>query len=62
MKFGCVVALCLKLRFESSVISYGSKTTRALKKQPLEFESSVISYGSKTLKKYNKRSYSLRVV
>ena len=34
--------------FESSVISYGSKTKTALTAADLPFESSVISYGSKT--------------
>ena len=34
--------------FESSVISYGSKTFRLLKSSLPKFESSVISYGSKT--------------
>ena len=35
-------------QFESSVISYGSKTSIAGKSILSEFESSVISYGSKT--------------
>ena len=35
--------------FESSVISYGSKTLYFFYKIILLFESSVISYGSKTL-------------
>ena len=35
--------------FESSVISYGSKTETPAAAQPLMFESSVISYGSKTI-------------
>ena len=35
--------------FESSVISYGSKTALIVKRLPFRFESSVISYGSKTL-------------
>ena len=34
--------------FESSVISYGSKTSEKIKKYLSPFESSVISYGSKT--------------
>ena len=34
--------------FESSVISYGSKTQTEYKRDELPFESSVISYGSKT--------------
>ena len=34
--------------FESSVISYGSKTTEYTYQSPVKFESSVISYGSKT--------------
>ena len=37
------------LRFESSVISYGSKTHFAVIAGRTEFESSVISYGSKTI-------------
>ena len=36
------------LRFESSVISYGSKTFTNLHTLFFPFESSVISYGSKT--------------
>ena len=36
------------LRFESSVISYGSKTPHNLEESLTSFESSVISYGSKT--------------
>ena len=35
-------------KFESSVISYGSKTERNLAQKQIKFESSVISYGSKT--------------
>ena len=34
--------------FESSVISYGSKTQWGKEKEVKMFESSVISYGSKT--------------
>ena len=34
--------------FESSVISYGSKTYLYISNEDLKFESSVISYGSKT--------------
>ena len=37
------------MQFESSVISYGSKTPTAKHFPPIWFESSVISYGSKTL-------------
>ena len=49
-----VVKLCsgmhsLARGFESSVISYGSKTEFGFGKERLQFESSVISYGSKTL-------------
>ncbi len=36
--------------FESSVISYGSKTLIFMFLELAKFESSVISYGSKTLK------------
>lgn len=48
MKFRRVVTFTRKLRFESSVISYGSQTIRG--KQPINatFESSVVSYGSQT--------------
>ena len=35
--------------FESSVISYGSKTPNILHYHIIPFESSVISYGSKTI-------------
>ena len=38
----------LRLEFESSVISYGSKTSKNAGKVRARFESSVISYGSKT--------------
>ena len=37
------------LRFESSVISYGSKTQIMILQLHYLFESSVISYGSKTM-------------
>ena len=37
------------LRFESSVISYGSKTAIVADMHDNRFESSVISYGSKTI-------------
>ncbi len=37
------------LRFESSVISYGSKTLSGRTPSISAFESSVISYGSKTI-------------
>ena len=48
-----VVKLCLALSipaslFESSVISYGSKTLMKIIMKNIWFESSVISYGSKT--------------
>ena len=36
------------VKFESSVISYGSQTLHKLGRLTLEFESSVISYGSQT--------------
>ena len=35
--------------FESSVISYSSKTDVSMAKEIREFESSVISYSSKTI-------------
>ena len=40
--------------FESSVISYGSKTALDELTRTKEFESSVISYGSKTYQNYFK--------
>ena len=40
--------------FESSVISYGSKTNGFIVAAVMEFESSVISYGSKTYQNYFK--------
>ena len=46
---GVVVAFIFKLRFESSVISYGSQTTADLGFINAPFESSVISYGSQTV-------------
>ena len=46
---GVVVAFIFKLRFESSVISYGSQTCWFPDECSLWFESSVISYGSQTL-------------
>ena len=45
---GVVVAFIFKLRFESSVISYGSQTTSPQAIKMYAFESSVISYGSQT--------------
>ena len=48
MKFRRVVTFTRKLRFESSVISYGSQTKLAAGEPLPEFESSVISYGSQT--------------
>ena len=49
MKFRRVVTFTRKLRFESSVISYGSQTERKFRNQRKSFESSVISYGSQTV-------------
>ena len=43
------MALTRKLRFESSVISYGSQPAPAIFNEVPEFESSVISYGSQTI-------------
>ena len=40
-----------KIRFESSVIPYGSKTLRVLFAVSSLFESSVIPYGSKTIRR-----------
>ena len=48
MKFRRVVTFTRKLRFESSVISYGSQTLKYLLNLKHLFESSVISYGSQT--------------
>jgi len=45
---GVVVAFIFKLRFESSVISYGSQTKYLENVAKGMFESSVISYGSQT--------------
>ena len=42
------MAFTLKLRFESSVISYGSQTNKDINRTSDWFESSVISYGSQT--------------
>ena len=42
--------------FESSVISYGSKTIHIAQKITTSFESSVISYGSKTTLRLNNAS------
>lgn len=41
------MSFTLKLRFESSVISYGSKTNGSQLTREVLFESSVIPYGSK---------------
>ena len=48
MKVQRVVAFIRKLRFESSVISYGCQTVIASEQADLLFESSVISYGCQT--------------
>ena len=48
MKVQRVVAFIRKLRFESSVISYGCQTTCGLIAKRESFESSVISYGCQT--------------
>ena len=48
MKFRRVVTFTRKLRFESSVISYGSQTVIKKLGRIIVFESSVISYGSQT--------------
>ena len=49
---GVVVAFIFKLRFESSVISYGSQTRTKRKERQSKFESSVISYGSQTFRNF----------
>ena len=48
MKVQRVVAFIRKLRFESSVISYGCQTVKISSSNTLLFESSVISYGCQT--------------
>lgn len=48
MKFRRVVTFTRKLRFESSVISYGSQTFLKTPQVKHTFESSVILYGSQT--------------
>ena len=44
------------VRFESSVILYGSKTLKDLERKEIMFESSVILYGSKTASNKLRRS------
>ena len=51
MKVQRVVAFIRKLRFESSVISYGCQTQLLSLSGLLPFESSVISYGCQTNRK-----------
>ena len=48
MKLRRVVAFIRKLRFESSVISYGCQTKLGFYVIDIVFESSVISYGCQT--------------
>ena len=48
MKVQRVVAFIRKLRFESSVISYGCQTVLCDVFPTVAFESSVISYGCQT--------------
>ena len=48
MKLRRVVAFIRKLRFESSVISYGCQTSNTRTARHNKFESSVISYGCQT--------------
>ena len=48
MKVQRVVAFIRKLRFESSVISYGCQTPNRIVWEHWKFESSVISYGCQT--------------
>ena len=52
MKLRRVVAFIRKLRFESSVISYGCQTVLTFLTALSLFESSVISYGCQTKPKY----------
>ena len=59
---GVVVAFIFKLRFESSVISYGSQTLADCFKISCTFESSVISYGSQTFNPPHRIDICLRVV
>ena len=47
MQHTCV-GMTRKLRFESSVISYGNQTFFCDEKGSMRFESSVISYGNQT--------------
>lgn len=49
MKLRRVVAFIRKLRFESSVISYGCQTYSQNTSKHQRFESSVISYGYQTI-------------
>ena len=42
------------MRFESTVISYSSKTFASPDERAIKFESSVVSYSSKTLKPVTK--------
>lgn len=49
MKLRRVVAFIRKLRFESSVISYGCQTPWQDSPRSTSFESSVISYGYQTI-------------
>ena len=54
MKLRRVVAFIRKLRFESSVISYGCQTISPPTSAREAFESSVISYGCQTYKVWQK--------
>ena len=53
MKLQRVVAFIRKLRFESSVISYGCQTLTPSTLACSSFESSVISYGCQTYATYH---------
>ena len=62
MKYNIVVDVILKLRFESSVISYGNQTCTYVAVLKPTFESSVISYGNQTNFDHNFDTRGLRVV
>lgn len=69
MKVQRVVAFIRKLRFESSVISYGCQTKTNAKRRAAGFESSVISYindlvqqsTGKNRRALYEKNYSLRI-
>ena len=61
MQHTCV-GMTRKLRFESSVISYGNQTHANPKKDEDQFESSVISYGNQTGRIIHGQDERLKVV